>query len=72
MYETLPKELKDRGAFCLWKYEERDGRRTKVPYQINGLKADSTNKDTFTEFASVTSHIAGYDGIGIGVFRAHG
>jgi putative DNA primase/helicase len=68
MYEALPKELKDRGAFCLWKYEERDGRRTKVPYQISGLKADSTNKDTFTEFTSATSHMVGYDGIGIGVF----
>lgn len=69
MYEALPKELKDRGAFCLWKYEERDGRRTKVPYQKNGLKADSTNKDTFTEYSIATSHMAGYDGIGIGVFE---
>ena len=40
MYEKLPQELKTRGAFCLWKYEERDGRRTKVPYQVNGLRAD--------------------------------
>lgn len=68
MYEKLPQELKERGAFCLWKYEERDGSRTKVPYQTNGLRADSANKATFTDYAIAIRHRAGYDGIGIGVF----
>lgn len=68
MYEKLPQELKERGAFCLWKYEERDGNRTKVPYQTNGLRADSANKATFTNYAIAVRHRAGYDGIGIGVF----
>lgn len=68
MYEKLPLELKTRGSFCLWKYEERDGRMTKVPYQLNGFRADSTNKVTFTNFNTAISHSAGYDGIGIGVF----
>ena len=53
MYEKLPHELKERGSFCLWKYEERDGRMTKVPYQTSGLRADSTNKATFTDYAIV-------------------
>lgn len=68
MYEKLPQELKERGAFCLWKYEERDGNRTKVPYQTNGLRANSANKATFTNYAIAVRHRAGYDGIGIGVF----
>lgn len=68
MYEKLPQELKTRGAFCLWKYEERNGRRTKVPYQMSGLRAESTDEATFTDFATATGHMAGYDGIGIGVF----
>ncbi len=68
MYEKLPQELKERGAFCLWKYEERDGSRTKVPYQTNGLRADSSNKVTFTDYAIAVRHRAAYDGIGIGVF----
>ncbi len=68
MYEKLPQELKERGAFCLWKYEERDGSRTKVPYQTNGLRADSANKATFTDYAIAIRHRAGYDGLGIGVF----
>ena len=69
MYEKLPQELKERGAFCLWKYEERDGRRTKVPYQINGFRANSTDKATFTDYDTAASHMDGYDGIGIGVFE---
>ena len=68
MYENLPQELKTRGSFCLWKYEERNGDRTKVPYQVNGLRADSTNWATFTDFATAVNHRTGYDGIGIGVF----
>ena len=51
MYEKLLHELKERGSFCLWKYEERDGRMTKVSYQTRGLRADSTNKATFTDYA---------------------
>ena len=38
MYEKLPEQLKKDGRFCLWKYEERNGRMTKVPYQTNGRK----------------------------------
>lgn len=68
MYETLPKALKEQGAFCFWKYEERDGRMTKVPYQTSGLRADSTNKASFTDYAAAVSRRAGYDRIGIGVF----
>ena len=26
MYEKLPEQLKKDGRFCLWKYEERNGR----------------------------------------------
>ena len=56
MYEKLPQELKERGAFCLWKYEERDGSRTKVPYQTNGVLLDMakdiiTRMNTYTEYS---------------------
>ncbi len=63
MYEKLPQELKERGSFCLWKYEERDGRLTKVPYQANGLRADSTNKATFTDYDIAVSLRDKYDGM---------
>ena len=47
MYEKLPEQLKKDGRFCLWKYEERNGRMTKVPYQTNGRKASSADKIPF-------------------------
>lgn len=68
MYEKLPQELKKRGAFCLWKYEQRDGDTTKVPYRIDGSRGDSTDRTAFTNFDSAVSCVSGYDGIGIGVF----
>lgn len=41
---------------------------TKVPYQENGFRADSTNKATFTGYTIAISLRDKYDGIGIGVF----
>ena len=53
MYDKLPSELKESALFCLWRYEERDGNLTKVPYQINGSCADATKKRTFADFRLV-------------------
>lgn len=68
MYDKLPSDLKQNALFCLWKYEERNGKLTKVPYQVNSAHADSANKRTFTGFGSVVNASSAYDGIGIGVF----
>lgn len=68
MYEKLPEQLKKDGHFCLWKYEERNGRMTKVPYQTNGRKASSADKNTFSDFRLAASAMNGYDGIGMGAF----
>ena len=68
MYEKLPEELKKDGWFCLWKYEERNGRITKVPYQINGKKASSADKNTFSDFRMAVNAMDDYDGIGMGAF----
>ena len=68
MYEKLPEELKKDGWFCLWKYEERNGCITKVPYQINGKKASSADKNTFSDFRMAVNAMDDYDGIGMGVF----
>ena len=68
MYEKLPEQLKKDGRFCLWKYEERNGRMTKVPYQTNGKRASSADKNTFSDFRLAVSAMDGYDGIGMGAF----
>ena len=38
MFERIPKELKEEGLFCLYKMEQRKGKTTKVPYQVNGCR----------------------------------
>lgn len=67
-YANLPSLLKKEGLFCLWQYENRDGKNTKVPYRVSGCRADPGNKKTFSTFDKVISVANGYDGVGIGVF----
>lgn len=69
MYNKLPNELKENALFCLWKYETRDGKKTKVPYQTNGKRADKTNPACYTNFETAIKHLANYDGIGMGIFK---
>ena len=68
--EKLPSYLKQNGLFCLWKYEKRDGRRTKVPYNPNNPQygARSCDRSTFADLNTAAAHAAGFDGLGIGVF----
>ena len=70
-FDNLPKDLRDNGAFCLWRYEERSkqSKLSKVPYQKNGKRAQSNNESTFTDFATAISAIDAFDGLGIGIFR---
>lgn len=67
-YDNIPKYIRDNGQFCLWRYEERNAKSTKVPYQVNGSKARPNNPSTFTTFESVMKSVAKFDGIGLGIF----
>lgn len=64
-YNNLPSLLKEEGLFCLWQYEVRDGKNTKVPYCVRGYRADPSNKNTFSKFDKVISVAVRYDGIGM-------
>lgn len=68
MYEKLPDKIKTDALCCLWRYEERNGKRTKVPYRLNGSCANSTDRRSFTDFQHIKSAASEYDGIGMGVF----
>lgn len=74
MFERIPKELKEEGLFCLCKMEQRKGKTTKVPYQVNGCRADPSNRKCFTDFETVEAvyQRGGYAGLGIGVFEPYG
>jgi Primase C terminal 1 (PriCT-1) len=46
----VPDDLSEYDQWVLWRYEARQGKRTKVPYQVNGKPASSTNRCTWTTF----------------------
>ncbi len=46
----VPSDLTELDQWVLWRYEARQGKRTKVPYQASGKPADSTNSGTWTTF----------------------
>lgn len=70
-YNNLPKVLQEQGKFCLWNYEDRKGKAKpdKVPYQINGMHAQSNNESTFSSYSDAVAVVSKYDGLGIGIFR---
>lgn len=68
--ENIPTYLKEHGLFCLWRYEERNGSKTKVPYNPNrpGRRGDPRNRQTFSALSKAAAKAAGFDGLGVGVF----
>ena len=73
--ENLPSKLCNIGYFCCWRYEERGGKRTKVPYNPRtGGRAQSTNPATFTPLtvALEAAKRGKYDGAGVGIFGTLG
>lgn len=72
-YESLPQWLRDECLFCCWKWDERDGELTKVPYNPNtGRRGDSSNPEAFADLDTVLRVASSYDGIGVGVFGLDG
>lgn len=72
-YSTIPKFMKDHGRFCLWKFVMKPGKTKpdKIPYRINGKRADATNPQHYSSFEETVKAFAGggYAGIGIGCFE---
>lgn len=69
-YNNIPQEIKNLPQWVLWKLEKVDGRDklAKVPYQINGNRASSTNTSHWTTFDKAlekyNSNGKSYKGIG--------
>jgi len=63
----LPEELKTDASWVLWRREERGGKPTKVLYQVNRVRASSTDPKTWTTFDRVVEALQDddfFDGIG--------
>lgn len=65
-YNQIPIELQSMKKWIVWRYESRDGKKTKVPYQPNGSKALSNSPNTWHSFESVVNaaRLRKFDGIG--------
>jgi hypothetical protein len=50
---VVPDDLSERDQWVLWRYEERNGRVTKVPYQVGRERASSTDPSTWASFEAV-------------------
>lgn len=67
-YDNIPQRIKDTGQFCTWKYEQRKGRMTKVPYNpLTGQKASVDRPETFVDFKTAVNAANAHSGIGIRV-----
>jgi hypothetical protein len=49
--QQIPEELKNRAQWVIWRYEDKDGKRTKIPVDAKtGRLASSTNSETWADF----------------------
>ncbi|EJV41779.1 phage/plasmid primase, P4 family [Bacillus toyonensis] len=63
--ENIPLELRQKFNWVMWRYEERNGKKTKVPYLDLGVKAQSNSGSWKTfEGALWLASENGFDGIG--------
>ncbi|MBF4501654.1 hypothetical protein IRY55_09790 [Savagea sp. SN6] len=47
--ENIPAEMKEHDIFCCWKEEMRNGKKTKVPYNVKtSSRASSNDLSTFS------------------------
>jgi putative DNA primase/helicase len=65
-FTNIPAELRNTPQWILWRSEKRDGKKTKVPYQIDGNMARSNDKRSWSTFPTIIKYFkqGGYDGIG--------
>jgi putative DNA primase/helicase len=72
-FYRIPRQLRERAQWVCWREEEREGRSTKVPYQIDGRPAKVNDPQTWTTFnkaiAAYESDRGRWSGIGY-VFAA--
>lgn len=79
-FDAIPEELRAREQWVLWKFEERGGKRTKVPLFApdSRIRASSTNPETWSSFIDAQDYFEfGYpegeaDGIGFVFTREAG
>ncbi|MBA2116832.1 DUF3987 domain-containing protein [Bremerella alba] len=51
--DNVPEDMRAAKQWVLWRYEERGGKPTKVPYQVNGKPASSTDPTHWVTFGEI-------------------
>lgn len=58
-------QLKLQKRWVLWRLEKREGKETKVPYQIGGAHAASNRPETWATYAEVSASPVGFSCVGL-------
>lgn len=63
---AIPAELRRERRWLLWRFEQRDGKATKVPWQPCDRHASSTDSSTWSTFEAASKALegGGFDGLG--------
>lgn len=64
MYQNIPFELQGVPHWVVWRYEEANGRKTKVPYSVKGFHASVNNPKSWATFYDALDVVENYDGLG--------
>ncbi|MBI5972009.1 phage/plasmid primase, P4 family [Staphylococcus caledonicus] len=63
-YNNIPDELKQLNNWCVWRFENRNGKKTKIPFNAaTGEFAKSNDKSTWSSYDTAVN-AEGVDGIG--------
>lgn len=68
MRRVLAEQFGKQQRWVCWRYEELKGKKTKIPYAINGKKASSTDKKTWCDYAAAAEAANKdntFDGVGL-------
>lgn len=67
LFDNIPPEMKAVNNWVCWKFQKRNGRKTKIPYNPKtGGMAKSNNPKTWASYETAVNALSGgtYDGIG--------
>jgi hypothetical protein len=71
-FDAIPSDFTKQNNWILWKYILNNHKWTKIPYQINGTKADATSQKTWCSFndAKTAFKSGKFDGIGFAIGKS--
>lgn len=61
---NIPSEMQSLNQWVLWRYAERDGKQTKIPYTFTGHAASVIDPQTWCSFEQALAVCSGFNGIG--------